>query len=174
MHKQGFTLIEILTAVVIITILVAIAVPLYEKTIERSRLAEARTVLHRLQDAKLHTMDNMGCTTYLPPTDPNDLSPLCPLLKHLNIVFVDNNRNNYAFKTKDFKYSMYPGAGAYANAVCAQRLGSNDSTQGVQFLYYGLTGQNDAIFLCKDGAVGKCESYGLESNNNVTCSFNGI
>ncbi len=173
MQKRGFTLVEILTAVVIVTILVAIAVPLYEKTIERSRLAEARTVLNRLQDAKLHTMDNMGCTSYTPPSSADDLSPLCPLLKHLNIVFVDNNRDNYAFKTKDFKYSIYPGNNAYRNGVCAQRLGTNASTQGVQFLYFGLTGEDDATFLCKDGAVGKCESYGLPESD-FTCDFGGI
>ena len=81
LNKSGFTLTEILTAVIIIAILTVMAVPLYEKTIERSHLAEAQTLLNRLQTAKNQAMDNMECSSY-------DVSQTnCPQLKHLNLSF---------------------------------------------------------------------------------------
>lgn len=42
MNDKGFTLVEILVAVMIVVLLVTMAAPMYEKAIEKSRLAEAR------------------------------------------------------------------------------------------------------------------------------------
>ena len=153
MLKRGFTLLEVLTAVVIVTILVAIATPLYEKTIERSRLAEARTVLSRLQEAKLYTMDNMGCTTY----DPRDAK--CPKLGHLNVSFASGVTDKYSFSTKDFSYSLSPSGSVNANGVCAKRLGNGD-TAGTLFYYYGLSGEAAPVFACSGES---CEMYGFDS-----------
>ena len=49
MSKQAFTLIELLVVVLIIGILAAIAVPQYNKAVEKARAAEAITVLNTLQ-----------------------------------------------------------------------------------------------------------------------------
>lgn len=52
-HKNaGFTLIELLVVVLIIGILSAFALPQYTKAVERSRVAEAETVLASLYDAQ--------------------------------------------------------------------------------------------------------------------------
>ena len=43
--KTGFTLVEILVAVMIMALLVTMAVPMYDRTVEKSRMAEARTLM---------------------------------------------------------------------------------------------------------------------------------
>lgn len=48
---SGFTLIELLVVVLIIGILSAIALPQYTKTVERSRIAEARIMLNSMHKA---------------------------------------------------------------------------------------------------------------------------
>ena len=50
-NKKAFTLIELLVVVLIIGILAAIALPKYELAVEKSRLAEALTMVSSLQKA---------------------------------------------------------------------------------------------------------------------------
>ena len=52
MNKKAFTLIELLVVVLIIGILAAVALPQYEKAVEKSRAAEAFVMLKHLKDAQ--------------------------------------------------------------------------------------------------------------------------
>ena len=57
--KRGFTLIELLVVVLIIGILAAVAVPQYQKTVERSRTVEALTLLKTVgQSVQAYYMAN--------------------------------------------------------------------------------------------------------------------
>ncbi len=168
--KGGFTLIEILTAVIIVAILTVMAMPLYEKAVERSRMTEARSIMNRLQAAKLAAMDNMGCSSYTY----NATSADCPRLEHLGVAFVNDNGTPAAgqtFQTKDFKYSLGAASDTYRNGVCAKRLGGEYA--GTVFAHYGLRQDGgDAIFKCKNpaGCSDCCENYGLDNTASLTCS----
>ncbi len=157
-NKAGFTLVEILTAVVIVTILVVMAMPLYEKTIERSHLAEARTILAKLQEAKIQAMDNMGCSSY------STTNTRCPLIKHLNIAFSATPKTATTFQTKDFEYTLV--SPTYPNAVCAKRR--NGDYAGTLFVYQGSIVDGDNTFLYCNGP--HCEDYGF-GNDSFTCTF---
>lgn len=168
MNKYGFTLVEILTAVVIVGILVTLAVPLYEKTIERSRMTEARAVLNRIQSAKRYAMGNMGCFAY---SAEDAALGKCPQFQHLNIQFKNadgSQAEGLKFSSKAFCYSLAPG-GAYPNGVCAKRLGGEYA--GTVFIYNGeLDSQTDDIannvFLCSGD---KCEDYGMQGAPGLSC-----
>lgn len=162
-RNSGFTLVEILTAIVVVTILVAMAAPLYEKTVERSRLAEARTVLAKLQDAKLQAMDNMDCKRY----DSSD--PTCPKLRHLSMGVVANE-DDTSFNSDAFRFSLVLNGNRLRNAVCARRTGGDG--QGTVFVYAApgvQVGHSDegAIFQCYGNA---CRNiYGLPNSGTSPC-----
>ncbi len=163
--KKGFTLMEILVSVMILTILITMSVPMYERTVEKSRVAEVSAMLKRISESKLRTMDSMNITTFTNGSF------------GLNMLDVDVPASD------DFSYRLYPSS--FPNAVCAMRLRGDNA--GTQFLYLGETapdycncngplrfGSVCAAY-CSSGrklfCQGNCDVYGLDSYSDMgSCS----
>jgi prepilin-type N-terminal cleavage/methylation domain-containing protein len=102
-RRRGFTLIELLVVVLIIGILAAIAVPQYNKTVMRSRAAEAVTNIKAIANAQKAYMLATGSPTF----NFQDLD-----------VTMDNNCAGVGCKAGKWYYHLngdYFGVGAYYN-----------------------------------------------------------
>ena len=62
-NKKGFTLIELLVVVLIIGILASIAIPQYFKVVEKSRVAEAMSVISTIKSAEERYLAKGGIYT---------------------------------------------------------------------------------------------------------------
>lgn len=81
MNKKGFTLIELMIVVAIIAILAMIAIPMYQRYIERSRNSATQNLLHQLSTAM--TAYNVDTSIYVtdtggPATDELKVDALLP------------------------------------------------------------------------------------------------
>ena len=194
MNHKGFTLTEVLTVIIILAVLATMAIPMYDKAIERSHIAEARAVLKQMLESKLRTLDSMdkqffldGNRSPLFGTRQLDMNMKC--LTHANDQRVPENLDPWQCQTKDFRYTLLPtetslpdgvsllaGDGTvthgdqgfeeyYSLAVCAARCGGEHS--GTSFLYLGgLTSNREKMF-CHGNTREDCEIYGMSSVGNA-------
>lgn len=80
--KQGFTLIELLVVVLIIGILSSIALPQYQKAVDKARGTEAVTAIKTVTDsANLYFLENRKY-----PDSLNDLTIKAPDLKNFTLT----------------------------------------------------------------------------------------
>ena len=95
-YKQGFTLIELLVVVLIIGILSAIALPQYEKAVEKSKATQALTLLKAISQAvDTYYLENGTWPTTFDDLSfqlPADFSENTPYYKH-NISDTKSNKD---------------------------------------------------------------------------------
>ena len=99
--RAGFTLIELLVVVLIIGILAAVAVPQYEKAVEKSRITEAITGLTAIG----HAQEVYHLATGLYADDWSDLD-----------VSIQAGKN-FTFGGKGLSEGLYPGSVAEASRI---------------------------------------------------------
>ena len=134
-NNRAFTLIELLVVVLIIGILSAIALPQYQKAVEKSRAAEAltnmRTIVNNVEMVILETGMNDG-NIYL-NTD------------NWSVQLSGSQWNNGYYVTKYFIYSLEDASGIYAfrcNGVCT----SAEDVNNVDYeLWQDYPSQNNGV-----------------------------
>lgn len=156
--KKGFTLVEILMAVLILAVLVTMAFPLYEQAIEKSRISDARTTLKKLHESKMRIMDTLDKQTYNTDMfgfENLDFSLPCTEGTQKN----EEETHVISCSTKDFTYVINPTG--EPNGVCAVRR--TGDYKGVNFLYLGdLETDANKKFRCNNGPKwASCNVYGL-------------
>jgi len=110
--KTGFTLIELLVVVLIIGILAAIALPQYQKAVERSRMAEAMQVLGDAASAQsVYYMNNNRFATTLSTLKNSDVEINDAGDAWWNMSFIAASRDGMAGESMSLRRTggMYEG-----------------------------------------------------------------
>ena len=129
-NNKAFTLIELLVVVLIIGILAAIAVPQYQKAVEKSRIAEAYTATKAIQEAMdLYFLTNGTGQVNLfdPETSHLTLSFKCPI--------VSDGTGDPFCATENFLYEAYCGKSnnCYINAFRYKKADYTDLREHYAF-----------------------------------------
>ena len=164
--KKGFTLPEILVAILIIAVLAVMAVPQYEKAVEKSRKAEVLATLKKLHESKMRMMDVVDMDVYAD----NHFG-----IRNLDFAIPCTNTlsaSSTKCDTDAFTYCLRPnttGSTKVKNAVCAIRRAGD--YKDVAFIYYGEGEPDaDARFVCK-GNTAKCSVFGMSHTSSApACS----
>lgn len=148
MNKQGFTLTEVLTVVLIVGILTSVALPKYMRSVERARATEAMVAIKALNDAVYaYYADKEEC--------PTNFSKLV-------VTIPSNSTKNFTFALNSENVAQYiPGTSC--KSVLATRNGGGYNYTIWNPYTRGTTGK--ALALQCDGtnekSIAVCDSLGL-------------
>ena len=159
--KKGFTLPEILVAILIVTVLVVMAVPQYEKAVEKSRKAEVLSTLKKLHESKMRMMDTADITVYDDSFGFQNLDFSLPCKNF-------STSKQYKCEMKDFTYCLRLSTvnDKNKNSVCARRNAGDYAN--TDFIYYGEKESNpDLRFTCYGWG---CSVYGMSQSVSVSCA----
>lgn len=125
MNRKGFTLLELVTVIIIVGILAAAGVPLYLSYIKDAKISEAKMVVNKIYKAnKIFYMKN---GYYLEVSGYGGWNNEQKMLKMLNIEIDDKIAD-------DWEFNIYykSGLGKYLKIYCKS---SDWKTQNLNFYY---------------------------------------
>ena len=110
--KKGFTLIELLVVVLIIGILSAVALPQYEKTVQKARTTEVKNYVDAWKKAQnIYRLENGEYSREL-----DDLSITMPTLKYFTVESPDPSSSGAGLRItpgSNFQIEGLDGMGVY-------------------------------------------------------------
>ena len=155
LNKKAFTLVELLVVVLIIGILSAIALPQYERAVERSHVSEARSVLNIMRKNYQLCLLEFGRDSNNPGEECGDYYSEHGFLHHLNIDLPGEYNATcehgatgvWCFQTKNWVYDTDEASGFWATRVI-----NNTHPYGL-FINY----ENGEITCLNDGEKDYCK-----------------
>ncbi len=137
--RLGFTLIELLVVVLIIGILASVALPQYQKAVEKSRAAEAWVMLQAINEAEKRKNLEEDTSGVLYNLDELDIG-------FDNVTTNSGNTVNSGFTTKNFGYGIggdwIPAANTAEPAMAVRLPHTNQAWYGSSKFYYTLSFKN--------------------------------
>ena len=142
MNRQGFSLIELLVVVLIISVLAAVALPQYQKAVEKSRAVQALTMVKAISKAQdLYHMEAKKYATSL-----EELSIDIP---GEDIIYDTRHRKHYNFF--DFGTQCIPSVEAKAPCLAVSNRWNTSSPTPSESHYSFIRFKHDPrIFCCVD------------------------
>ena len=161
--KKGFTLIELLVVVLIIGILSAVALPQYEKAVEKSRATEAVSLLKLLREQQSFCMlENGGWTISCGQGDGGDNLFTRASVEIKGEVDSECGSPFCGPATKDFSYEL-DGEFIYAQRRPNGRKYYLETTalEGQEYLFNRIACYND------DQSIDYCKMIGFKKEGDI-------
>ena len=166
--RTGFTLIELLVVVLIIGILAAVALPQYQKTVEKSKATQAIDILNTLVHAQeMHYLRNGVYATQF-----KDLDLLLPWTG--NIRFHPGTASHHVIDTRsnpDWSAQLYYDPRANVQSIFISRI--RGPYQGISLQYHFYNDWSPALplkeIICKEVKPGVGYAYSFQLSAGSFC-----
>ena len=157
--KKGFTLIELLVVVLIIGILSSIALPNYKRSVERTRVAEAQTLLRAIYEAQERLLWERNLPSYKYAVM-NDLGfgfeKLDITVKGTYKTSLNTGISTGMLETENFTYEMY-----FSGNDIVEATSIKGKYIGAKIIFDGNN------FTCSDEGTGACTAWAATTWNNL-------
>ncbi len=158
MKVKGFTLVELLVVVIIVSILAALAMPQYRRSIDRSKVAEAMEMMPALFEARERWMIENQCDWQNGNvSDCLDSSAELTLGK-LDIEAKGEVLSGFMLTTNNFTYYLYGTTPAGGNQPCVSAVPRWGASRGLTSTTLYFRGDR---FSCQGNAAA-CDTLSIE------------
>ncbi len=169
LYRRAFTLIELLVVVLIIGILAAVAVPQYQKAVEKSRAAEAMQILKSLRDAQALCILEHGASSDACGWGDGGTQGIGELFDNISVdipgEIVATPFDGDGIQTKYFQYGVISIDDDVAD-LCASRSISSDDGYTICTSANPNGGVYYNQFICTHNTAQWCPSLGFKQSGS--------